>query len=71
MEKTTEFVRTLRDHMEREIHDVFVLAESVLPEAELHSMCNWDVQHIFEESGNEALFLERMMPMPKTDSPAR
>ena len=64
-EKTAEFVRTLRDHMEREIHEVFVLAERVLPEAQLHSMCNWDVQHIFEESGNEALFLERMIPLPK------
>jgi hemerythrin-like domain-containing protein len=70
VEKTSEFVRTMRDHMEREIHEVFVLAERVLPEAELHSMCNWDVQHIFEESGNEALFLERMVPLPKSKTPA-
>jgi hemerythrin-like domain-containing protein len=68
-EKTSEFVRTLRDHMEREIHEVFVLAERVLPEEELHSMCNWDIQHIFEESGNESLFLERMMPLPKSNPP--
>ena len=66
-QKTTELVKTLRDHMEREIHDVFVLAERVIPEAALSSMCNWDVQHIFEESGNEALFMERMMPLPKPD----
>lgn len=67
-QNTTELVRTLRDHMEREIHEVFVLAERVIPEPALHSMCNWDVQHIFEESGNEALFLERMVPLPKTGS---
>src|SRR5262245_55273108 len=65
-QKASELVHTLRDHMEREIHEVFVLAERVIPEPELHSMCNWDVQHIFEESGNEALFLERLMPLPKT-----
>ena len=57
----------MRDHMEREIHEVFVLAESVLSEPALHSMCNWDVQHIFEESGNEALFLERLIPLPRPE----
>jgi hemerythrin-like domain-containing protein len=61
-----ELVGVLRDHMEREIHQVFTLAESVLSEGELSSMCNWDVQHIFEESGNEALWMERLAPLPKT-----
>jgi hemerythrin-like domain-containing protein len=66
---TMELVTTLRDHMEREIHEIFVLAEDVLPEAALHSMCNWDVQHIYEESGNEALWLERQLQLPKHDAP--
>lgn len=69
-ESVLQLVTTLRDHMEREIHDVFVLAEDVLPEAELHSMCNWDVQHIFEESGNEALWMERLLPLPKSEPPS-
>lgn len=68
-QSTLELVRTLRDHMEREIHQVFVLAERVLDESQLHGMCNWDVQHIFEESGNEALWLERMLPLPKREPP--
>jgi hemerythrin-like domain-containing protein len=64
---TLELVRVMRDHMEREIHQVFTLAENVLSEADLSGMCNWDVQHIFEESGNEALWLERMAPLPKPE----
>ena len=67
---TLELVSTLRDHMEREIHEIFVLAEDVLPEADLHSMCNWDVQHIYEESGNEALWMERRLALPKSDPPS-
>jgi hemerythrin-like domain-containing protein len=65
-EITLEFVTHLRDHMEREIHEVFVLAEDVLSAEALQSMSNWDVQHIFEESGNEALWMERLAPLPKT-----
>ena len=64
---TLELVGVLRDHMEREIHQVFTLAESVLSEEDLRAMCNWDVQHIFEESGNEALWLERLAPLPKPE----
>jgi len=52
-------------------HQVFTLAENVLSEADLSGMCNWDVQHIFEESGNEALWMERLLHPPKSHPPSR
>ena len=39
----------LRAHMEREIHQVFPLAEQLLSEATLNSLSNWDVEHVHEE----------------------
>ena len=42
------FADRLRDHLEREIHDVFALAEEVLPAEKLAAMANWDVDHILE-----------------------
>jgi hemerythrin-like domain-containing protein len=56
----TELVQALREHMEREIHGVFVLAEEALSAVELESMCNWNAEHIYEETGNAALWLERL-----------
>lgn len=41
------FVERLREHLEREIHDVFVLAEELLPTEELASMSNWDAHHVY------------------------
>ena len=42
------FAERLRDHMEREIHDVFALAEEVLSEERLTEMSSWEVDHIRE-----------------------
>jgi hemerythrin-like domain-containing protein len=42
------FAERLRDHLEREIHDVFALAEEVLSAEKLAAMANWDVDHIHE-----------------------
>ena len=48
-ESTVEaFAERLRDHLEREIHDVFALAEEVLSAEKLEAMANWDVDHIHE-----------------------
>ena len=42
------FAERLRDHLEREIHDVFALAEEVLSAERLAEMSDWEVDHIRE-----------------------
>jgi hemerythrin-like domain-containing protein len=42
-------VHFLRAHMEREIHQVFPLAEQLLSEITLNRLSNWDVEHVHEE----------------------
>jgi hemerythrin-like domain-containing protein len=43
-----EFADVLRAHIEREIHNVFVLAEDMIAAETLEAMSNWDVEHIHE-----------------------
>jgi len=45
------FVSLLREHLEREIHGVFALAEELIPPDALASMANWDVDHVRETAG--------------------
>jgi hemerythrin-like domain-containing protein len=42
------YAERLRDHLEREIHDVFAVVEDSLPAERLAAMSSWDVDHIHE-----------------------
>jgi hemerythrin-like domain-containing protein len=55
------YADALRKHMESEIHALFVVAEEFLGAPELEAMCNWDVEHVFEEAGEGALWAERWL----------
>jgi len=46
-----DFVDLLRDHLEREIHGVFALAEDLIPQEMLVQMANWDVDHLRDAAG--------------------
>jgi hemerythrin-like domain-containing protein len=45
------FAALLRQHLEREIHGVFALAEDLIPQETLARMANWDVDHLCEAAG--------------------
>jgi len=45
------FVGLLRDHLEREIHGIFPLAEDLIAPDTLAQMSNWDVDHLREAAG--------------------
>jgi hemerythrin-like domain-containing protein len=45
------FVGLLREHLEREIHGVFALAEELIAPDKLARMANWDVDHLHEAAG--------------------
>jgi hemerythrin-like domain-containing protein len=45
------FAALLREHLEREIHGVFALAEDLIPQETLARMANWDVDHLHEAAG--------------------
>lgn len=55
------FAERLRDHLEREIHDVFALAEEILPAEKLAAMANWDVDHIREVNARRHAWTERRL----------
>jgi hemerythrin-like domain-containing protein len=48
------FIDLLRGHLEREIHNLFTLAEEVLSADLLNSMGNWQEEHIYREMGQPA-----------------
>ena len=48
------FVDLLRAHLEREIHNLFALAEEVLGADLLSSLGNWQEEHIYREMGEPA-----------------
>lgn len=48
------FIELLRGHLEREIHNLFPLAEEVLSAELLRSLGNWQEEHIFREMGQPA-----------------
>jgi len=58
-EKTiSDYIVTMRVHMEKEIHKVFRMAEQVITEDKLAS--SWEEEHIFEETGQSALWLRKL-----------
>jgi hemerythrin-like domain-containing protein len=54
------FSAALRAHLEREIHDVFRLAEELLSEERLSSLCNWDEEHVFDVVGEREKWLGKL-----------
>jgi len=57
----TEFADVLRDHLEHEIHTLFALADESLTETQLVSMCNWNVEHVYDVAGQRALWMRRWL----------
>ena len=57
----TEFADLLHDHLEHEIHSLFALADEWLAEAQLVSMCNWNVEHVYDAAGQRALWMRRWL----------
>jgi hemerythrin-like domain-containing protein len=55
------FADGLRHHLEREIHDVFALAEDMMPAEELAAMSNWDVDHIYEVNAKRQRWPEKWL----------
>lgn len=55
------YVDALRKHMESEIHALFVLAEELISEEDLESMCSWNVEHVFAEAGQGAVWADRWL----------
>ena len=53
-EDVRAFVALLRAHLEREIHNIFPLADELLPTLVLNAMGNWEEDHIYEELGQPA-----------------
>jgi len=60
-ETVTSFIEMLRKHLEREIHDVFGLAEDMIPAEKLASMSNWDVDHLYEANGRRKPWPEKFL----------
>ena len=57
----TVFADALHDHLEHEIHTLFALAEEWLTEAQLVSMCNWNVEHVYDAAGQRALWMRHWL----------
>jgi hemerythrin-like domain-containing protein len=55
------FADLLHDHLESEIHTLFALADEWLTEAQLVSMCNWNVEHVYEAAGQRALWMRHWL----------
>ena len=52
---------TLREHLEHEIHSLFALADEWLTEAQLVSMCNWNVEHVYDTAGQRELWVRHWL----------
>jgi len=55
------FADTLHDHLEHEIHTLFALADEWLTEDQLVSMCNWNVEHVYDAAGQRAVWMQRWL----------
>lgn len=53
------FVAVLREHLEREIHSVFLLAGEWIPEERLTALGDWDAEHLFSAAGERERWLQR------------
>jgi hypothetical protein len=56
-----EFVNVLRDHLEREIHGLFALADEWIPAERLEALVNWDEEHLYETMGRRREWVERWL----------
>ena len=54
------FADTLENHLEREIHTLFALADEWLTEEQLVSMCNWNVEHVYDAAGQRAVWMRQL-----------
>ena len=55
------FADHLHEHLENEIHTLFALADEWLAETQLVSMCNWNVEHVYEAAGQRALWMRQWL----------
>jgi hemerythrin-like domain-containing protein len=55
------FADLLHDHLEREIHTLFALADEWLTEEQLVSMCNWNVEHVYDAAGQRAAWMRNFL----------
>jgi hemerythrin-like domain-containing protein len=56
-----EFVRLMREHLEREIHGLFALAEEFIPAERLETLSNWEEEHVYESMGKRMEWMERWL----------
>jgi hemerythrin-like domain-containing protein len=56
-----EFVNLLRDHLEREIHGLFALADEWIPAERLEALVNWEEEHLYESMGRRKEWVERWL----------
>ena len=56
-----ELVNQLRDHLEREIHGFFALAEEWIPAERLEALVSWDEEHLYESMGRRKEWVERWL----------
>jgi hemerythrin-like domain-containing protein len=55
------FASLLHSHLEHEIHSLFALADEWLSEAQLTSMCNWNVEHVYDAAGQRAVWVRQWL----------
>jgi len=63
-ERILELAKLMREHLEREIHGLFALAEEWIPVERLESLCNWEEEHLYESVGRRLEWMERMLKDP-------
>ena len=56
-----EFARVMREHLEREIHGLFALAEEWIPADRLEALSNWEEEHLYESLGRRMEWMERWL----------
>jgi hemerythrin-like domain-containing protein len=59
-----QLVKLMREHLEREIHGLFALAEQWIPTDRLESLANWDEEHLYESLGRRSEWAERWLKRP-------
>ena len=59
-----ELVKVMRDHLEREIHGLFALAEEWIPADRLETLASWEEEHLYESLGRRSDWAERWLKRP-------
>jgi hemerythrin-like domain-containing protein len=59
-DSVASFVSMLREHLEKEIHSLFAVADEVLSPEQLQAMCNWDLEHVYEAAGHREAWLGKL-----------